>query len=245
MNGPFRRSSAASRGRAAGSGAWRLLAVAVLLWQLPPASWARPAVGDAAPSVAVAAPIGVDEALRATRRDLDLQLALPGEPPAVPSVQLTQSVLWVALLVGGALLLYSLRDLVPMWRPSPRQAAWEAAGGAGEGAAAGPLAGAMTAADEVAAAGRFVEAMHVLLLHALAEMRRRRNEHFADSLTSREILRSTRLSEEGRAALRDIVARVEWSYFGEHPADRADYLACRNSFDVLAQTLAGAGAAGA
>ena len=44
------------------------------------------------------------------------------------------------------------------------------------------------------------------------------DEQFADSLTSREILRSTRLSDAGRASLRDIVNRVEWTYFGEHPA---------------------------
>ena len=37
------------------------------------------------------------------------------------------------------------------------------------------------AADELAAQGRFVEAMHVLLLQALADIRRRLDEEFADS----------------------------------------------------------------
>ncbi len=87
------------------------------------------------------------------------------------------------------------------------------------------------------ARGRYVEAMHVLLLQALADMRRRLDEQFADSLTSREILRHTRLSAAGQAALRDIVERVEWTYFGQRPAAEADYQACRASFGTLAQAL--------
>jgi hypothetical protein len=40
-----------------------------------------------------------------------------------------------------------------------------------------------------------------------------------------------------------VVNRVEWTYFGEHPAAREDYLACRSSFSALAQALAGSAAA--
>src|SRR6266545_4937325 len=99
------------------------------------------------------------------------------------------------------------------------------------------------AADELAAAGRFVEAMHVLLLQGLAEIRQRLDEQFADSLTSREILRSTRLSEAGRTSLRDIIHRVELTYFGQRPATLPDYVACRTSFNALAQALRGIPAA--
>jgi hypothetical protein len=42
-----------------------------------------------------------------------------------------------------------------------------------------------------------------------------------------------------RAPLREVVGRVEWSYFGEHPAARDDYAACRASFATLAQKLHG------
>jgi len=79
----------------------------------------------------------------------------------------------------------------------------------------------------------------VLLLQGLADIRRHLGEQFADSLTSREILRSTKLSEAGRGPLRDIIARVEWTYFGKHPAEREDYLACRTSFESLAHALHG------
>jgi hypothetical protein len=93
------------------------------------------------------------------------------------------------------------------------------------------------AADELAAQGRFVEAMHVLLLQALAGIRRRLDQEFADSMTSREILRSTQVSDELRRPLRDVINRVEWTYFGGHSAVRDDYLACRLSFSALARAL--------
>jgi hypothetical protein len=73
----------------------------------------------------------------------------------------------------------------------------------------------------------------------LADIRRGLDQQFADSLTSREILRSAKLSDAGRTSLRDIINRVEWTYFGEHPASLPDYVACRASFNALAQALHG------
>jgi ectoine hydroxylase-related dioxygenase (phytanoyl-CoA dioxygenase family) len=108
----------------------------------------------------------------------------------------------------------------------------------GEGEARAPAV-VLGAADELAAEGRYVEAMHVLLLQGLADIRARLDEQFADSLTSREILRSTKLSDAGRTSLRDIINRVEWTYFGEHPAALPDYVACRASFNALATALHG------
>jgi hypothetical protein len=92
-------------------------------------------------------------------------------------------------------------------------------------------------AERFAQQGSFVEAMHELLLEGFREIRERANERLADSLTSREILRTTVLPEPGRAALRAIVTRVEWTYFGEHAATLADYRACRDSFDILQSAL--------
>jgi hypothetical protein len=79
--------------------------------------------------------------------------------------------------------------------------------------------------------------MHVLLLQALADIRRRLDEQFADSMTSREILHSRQVADALRRPLREVINRVEWTYFGGHPAGREDYLACRSSFSTLAQAL--------
>ena len=98
-------------------------------------------------------------------------------------------------------------------------------------------------ADELAKQGAYTEAMHVLLLRAVVELRLRLNEHYADSLTSREILRRARISDNGRQAFQDIIARVEWTYFGAYPAELSDYQACRENFTRLIGGLQSVGRA--
>jgi hypothetical protein len=170
---------------------------------------------------------------------LDLQTELPHQPePPQFSIKLPSEVLWVVIALAIGFLLYAFRDALPVW--------WRRQDGTwtgddivtGDAQARAPAA-VLGAADDLAAQGRFVDAMHVLLLQGLADIRARLDEKFADSLTSREILRSTKLSAAGRSSLRDIVNRVEWTYFGEHPANQADYVACRASFNALARALHG------
>jgi hypothetical protein len=169
---------------------------------------------------------------------LDLQTDMPREEePEIPyRLKLPPDVIWVALIVGALVLLYAFRDLIPILRAG-RGSTWsdEEAASLATGPRAPEIV--LEAADDLAAQGRYVEAMHVLLLQALADIRRRLDEEFADSLTSREILRSRELSDTLRHPLREVINRVEWTYFGGHPADRDDYLACRASFSALAQAL--------
>ena len=95
-------------------------------------------------------------------------------------------------------------------------------------------------ADEMARQGNFAEAMHILLLQSVGELRLRLNVPIAVSLTSREILHGTAaLTPDGRAILADIIGRVEISYFGTHLPDREEYQACRRSFDALVDILRG------
>jgi hypothetical protein len=175
---------------------------------------------------------------------LDLQTELRREEKQEEPYQLTlpPETVWIAVIVGVIILLYAFRDMIPVLRAG-RSGTWAE----DETAAlqAGPRAPevVLDAADELAAQGRFVEAMHVLLLQALADIRRRLREEFADSMTSREILRSRQVSDALRRPLRDVISRVEWTYFGGHPAVRDDYLACRTSFSALVEALHyGAGA---
>ena len=211
--------------------ALRLIAVLLLL-----ALAAGPAVradAQTAPDVAKAA----SEAIRR----LDLQLELPREPETSTwswRIPLPAELFWGAVVLTALMLLYYLAtEVLPGFYRS-RRGQWEEADADGAPGAQAPEEAAM-AADELAQQGRFVDAMHVLLLQSLGEIRRRLGEKFADSLTSREILRSVRLSDRGLAALRDIIARVELSYFGEHPARAADYQGCRASFDALTLALHG------
>lgn len=95
-------------------------------------------------------------------------------------------------------------------------------------------------AESYAEAGNYAEAMHILLLQSLAEMRRRLDMSIASSLTSREIYARVTLSDESRQALDDIISRVEISYFGDHKPERDEYIACRESYLRLTRLLGGA-----
>jgi hypothetical protein len=183
-------------------------------------------------------PAAIEQARAAVVGQSDLQLQLPGlaESPPSPSISIPPQFLWVLVGLGVLFVLYYLRDIVPGWRRSAVEE-W-AASGDGAGLTGQSPADILLTADELAGEGRYVEAMHVLLLKGLADIRQRLNEQFADSLTSREIMRRARLSEAGSAALRDIVLGVERTYFGEHPAGPPEYEACRRRFDALNAALA-------
>jgi hypothetical protein len=190
--------------------------------------------------LAAQSPDQVERAAADAIRRLGLQTEFPQERGPEPlnfHLNLPPDTLWVVIALAVAILLYSFRDaLIAAWRTT-RTEAWSEPEGKSTAAAASNEAVALEAADELAAAGRIVEAMHVLLLQGLAHIRQRLDQRFSDSLTSREILHSTNLSGNARASLRDVVSRVELTYFGKRPATLADYMACRASFNALARAL--------
>jgi hypothetical protein len=176
-------------------------------------------------------------------RTLDLQQTLPHDPVAGDSgwnwhIPIPEELLWAAAIIIVGLILYYIWESVQgTWFGQDDPWRTEGLGPAG---APRTTASSLAAADDLAGQGRFVEAMHLLLLHSLAELRRGLKVELADSLTSREIVRLARLPDRGRGALDRIVARVESSWFGDHPASRDDYDSCRAGFEELAHVLDGA-----
>ncbi len=212
-------------GDCAGSLRWALVAALALL------IWAGPLMAQTADQVQKAA----DEAIRR----LDLQTEFPrGPEPSSWHLDLPPETLWIVLAIALGILAYAFRDLIPILRAGSGRIAEAEATAPGVATPAGQAL-VIEAADELAARGRFVEAMHLLLLHGLAHIRQRLDRQFSDSLTSREILYSTNLPEAARASLRDVVGRVELTYFGQRPAGLADYTACRESFNALGRALYG------
>jgi hypothetical protein len=202
---------------------------------------------DASVATLMAGPVGAwaqdpqqaQAAAEKAIRRLDLQTEFPrAAEPLDLHFNLPPETLWVVVAVGLAVLLYACRDLIPIWRAGAGRSWAEDEIAPGE-TAPGDQAVVVEAADELAARGRFVEAMHMLLLHGLAHIRQRLDRQLSDSLTSREILYSTNLPEAARTSLRDVVNRVELTYFGQRPAGPADYTACRESFNALARSLYG------
>ncbi len=171
----------------------------------------------------------------------DLQTELPTHEPASGprlrvSLQWIEILIYVAVGCGLVVLLYYLRDMLPGSRLGRRSEWDETSELTGMGPARSDEA-AQIEADELARQGRFVEAMHVLLLQGLNEMRKRLDLRFADSLTSREIVRQADVPSNARTALRDIIGWVERAYFGSYAASSNDYLACRQSFGALSDAL--------
>jgi hypothetical protein len=189
------------------------------------------------------APDPAGKAAQDSARALGLQTDLPRlkRPEPIP-IHLPVEVVWAALICGAALLLYLMRHQL-VFRRGRAGDGWGESGSDTDPEGAPGARDPLATADQLSRDGRFVEAMHMLLLQSLAEIRQRLGIQFADSLTSREILRGTRLSPQSRASLREIVGAVEWTYFGGYPAAFADYAACRRSFENLRQTLAGGSAA--
>jgi Domain of unknown function (DUF4129) len=89
-------------------------------------------------------------------------------------------------------------------------------------------------ADDLAARGEFVEAIHTLLLRTLQELAKSSMVRVERSHTSREILARVALAPEARDALSVLITYVELTHFGDEPAGTNDYARCREQFNRFA-----------
>lgn len=93
-------------------------------------------------------------------------------------------------------------------------------------------------ADALAAAGRFADAVHALLLRTIQAL----GSHMPvpRALTSREIEARAGLPDQARAAFGDLVEAVELTRFGGRPAGADDYARCVACFERIRAALGGA-----
>ena len=154
------------------------------------------------------------------------------------SPDMLRVMLWGAVILGVLVTIWSLRDSLPIFSRSRRIVARDDLQRSSSPSIR--MEDARIEADELASQGHYGEAMHVLLLKSLAEIRERLGVSFAASLTSREIVRRVQLPQTGRGALAGIVQSVERTYYGGRQASRDDYVGCREEFDMLKRSLAAA-----
>jgi hypothetical protein len=197
----------------------------------------------------------IGEAAQATIKELNLQTRLPGrsqpipppkgDPNALPDLQKwngpsapPSTMFWIILgtivVAVVAFVLYQMRDTFK-WTPKGRENTSAPARDSDKDE--DDEINLSLTADELGRQGRYVEAIHWLLLSALAEIRERLGIRFPDFLTSREILRRANIPAKGKTLLKDIILRVELSYFGDYPASEQDFAACRNNFELLLAEL--------
>jgi len=198
-------------------------------------------------SLAAAAAGGTGTVADQARRILSdgaYQKALPQDPAPPdprrflldlgPLAPLARILLFTALAVAVAL---AIAWLVTRLRGRAGEVAID------EGTAPAQLEVPLEGAERLAAAGRFAEAIHALLLETLAALSRA--AQLAPSLTSREILSRVRLPVRARDALAGLVLAVEISRFGGTPAGEGDYRACLERFHAFLGTYrSGRGAPG-
>ena len=96
---------------------------------------------------------------------------------------------------------------------------------------------ALADADALAEAGRFVEAVHVLLACGIAAFQASSPQLVRPAYTSRDILRLPGLPAMTRAAFGEIARAVELGVFAGRPVSASGYAACRSAF--VGSTLAG------
>jgi hypothetical protein len=202
-------------------------------------------------TLALALPIGPafagadsGDMVRASVDRLGLQTEMPDPAIAPPehgsnahlSPDFIRFLLWGAVISGVAVIIWSLRDSLPVISRSRKIIAPEQA--PPSLAQSNRMEEAQLEADDLARQGHYTEAMHVLLLKSLNEIRRQLGTSFAVSLTSREILRRLQLPDIGRQSLTAIIRAVERTYFGGEDAGQGDYSDCRSHFETLKHSLA-------
>ena len=207
---------------------------------------------------AAAPPVSSADARRyfeesAARRDLQVEMPLDVTEPEPSSARMNKIFDWLGKLnirglsrENATVLFFCAMGVIAavvianarsnMWSFSRARKLLAESENAGTGAVA-RMETAQAEADDLAGSGSFAEAMHVLLLRSVSEMRRRLDSPIAESLTSREILRQTDLSPEERGVFETIVGSVEISYFGSHRPGEDEYETCRRSFDDLTELL--------
>nr|WP_298689415.1 DUF4129 domain-containing protein [uncultured Dongia sp.] len=170
---------------------------------------------------------------------------LSPEPPPAPLAEPSQSIdpryILLALAIGcfvilGGYLLFrkpagqatSAPGPVPIAATVTRRERTEPV----TDAPAGPI----DEAERLAAAGRYGDAIHVILLRFLSELRHAAHVTITDSSTSREVLRNAAVPPHLRGGLATVVGAVELCHFGGRDADEKLFRHCALAYQATKGT---------
>ena len=175
-------------------------------------------------------------------RGLQLDFKSAPKPPPVPGwlealvrflgelAPVLKFVFWGGLILGGVLIVWfvarevlatrfkSEKPAAPVdWRPEPE--------------AARAL---LEEADRLAAAGRFGEAIHILLFRSIDDLAGRRPGLVKPALTARDIAALEQMPPPARGAFTRIAERVERSFFGGRAVGAEDFAHARDDYETFA-----------
>lgn len=89
-------------------------------------------------------------------------------------------------------------------------------------------------ADALARAGRFAEAVHLLLFRSIEDIQTRLDGGVPTSLTAREIATLGKLPDRAKRGLKPIILIVERSFFGGRAVDAEGWQEARRSYEDFA-----------
>jgi hypothetical protein len=148
------------------------------------------------------------------------------------------------VLTGIVVLIGTLIALFLLWRTVGQPRSRARADSAAATEAWLPEAGAAQAlleqADRLASAGRFDEAVHLLLQRSVEQIAAGRPDWIEPSTTAREIAALPALSSQARAAFAVIAERVERSLFALRALNANDWQAARTAYAAFALAAPGA-----
>ncbi|SKB64614.1 DUF4129 domain-containing protein [Sphingopyxis flava] len=196
----------------------------------------------------------VDPGYSQTMAGGDIQTRFPASPPPPDtpewlktlfgaigeffrwSAPALKPMLWIAAILLALFLLYHFVpafarwvDNLPLMRERRSEVEDETVGHAEAGAARALLA----EADALAAAGRFDEAVHLLLCRSVEDIEGRRPGLVQPAMTSRALADARDLPAVARSAFSRIARAVEISLFGGRSIDSDAWAACRSAYAEL------------
>ncbi|WP_343520648.1 hypothetical protein [Sphingomonas sp.] len=211
-----------------------------------------PGAGSAAQQGAAAFgdPARIDAAHRAVRADPSIQFDLPWHQPEINPpprwlIELFDALrrfvdwvgggwtvlMWIAIAAVVIAILLALFPTVREWISARLLGRGETAvAPAGWAPDAGAARALLDEADRLAAAGRYAEAVRLILHRSIEDIERWRGDSLRPSLTSRDIAAFDTLPDAARTVFRRIVADVERSLFAGNPLGEADWTRARADY---------------
>ncbi|MBO9557164.1 MAG: hypothetical protein J7515_01085 [Caulobacter sp.] len=180
-------------------------------------------------------------------KDLQFEPTAAPKPPNIPDWLLAIGkalaalapylayVFWGCLILGAALILYFVaRELIATRWPGFKADKGPKLQDDGWRPTAAKARTLLEDADKLAAAGRFAEAVHLILFRSIEDIEGKRPDLIKPALTSRDIAELDGVPERVRRTFSDIARVVERSFFGGRPVGADEFATCRQAYESFA-----------
>jgi hypothetical protein len=180
-------------------------------------------------------------------KDLQFEPSAAPKPPNLPDWLLAIGkalgaaapylayVFWGCLILGAAVILYFVaRELIATRWPSFKPNKGPVLGDEVWRPSAAKARTLLEDADKLAAAGRFAEAVHLILFRSIEDIEGKRPDLIKPALTSRDIAQLEGVPERVRRTFSEIARVVERSFFGGRLVGADEFAACRKAYEGFA-----------